>query len=159
MSFTFKCPKMHEMSFWHVKLFLSLSLCFDIIITIYFWNVNPFHAMIGLDVSPMNDVPPHNPEYCPSFHAATRAITQSLQVFLPLSTHLPCHDRITIQADIQSSTPQCTKCPNHIILSRLTTSGTLSTPIESTLRLLSSTDTPQIHLTIYLFIYLFVCQT
>ena len=75
------------------------------------------------------------------------SFTQSLQVFLPLSTHLT-PATTTLQADIQSSTPQCSKCPNHIILPRLTTSATLSTPID----LLSSNEIPQIHLTIYLFL-------
>jgi len=146
------------MSFLHFKFVLFLSLCFDIIITIYLWNVNLFHAMIELDVSPMNDVPPHNPEYFPfmlqpeQLHVIFHTISTSLPA--PVPTSHPCHHRITTQADIQSSTPQCSKYPNHIILPRLTTSATLSTPIESTLRLLSSNDTPQIHLTIYLFIYL-----
>ena len=111
--------------------------------------------MIGLDVSPMNDVPPHNPEYCPSMlkpeqlHVIFHTISTSLPA--PVRTSHPCLHHITIQVDIQSFTPQCSKYPNPIILPRLTTSASLSTPIESTLRLLSSNDTPQIHLTIYSF--------
>ena len=127
------------MSFWHLKCFLLLSLCFDITITIYFLNANLFHAMIELDVSPMNDVPPHNPEYCPfmlqpeQLHVIFHTISTSLPV--PVHTSHPCHHHITIQVDIQSFTPQCSKCPNPIILPRLTTSATLSTPLVFPLRL------------------------
>ena len=151
-----KCLKM---SFWHLKFFLLiLSLCFDIIIiiTIYLWNVNLFHAMIGLDVSPMNEI---LYTFLKVYFSFMRQPEQSQVIFHTISTSLPapvhtfhpCHHHITIQADIQLSTPQCSKCPNHIILPRLTTLATLWTPIESTLRLLSSNDTPHIHLTIYLF--------
>ena len=91
-------------------------------------------------------------------HAATRTITRYLSHNLYKSScpcpHISPHYYATTTllykptSKFQSSTPQCSKCPNHIILPRLTTSATLSTPIESSLRLLSSNDTPQIHLTI-----------
>ena len=48
-------------------------------------------------------------------------------------------------------TPLRSRCPNHLNLPRLTTSATLSTPrrlYKSTLRFLSFSDTPHIHLTI-----------
>ena len=95
-----------------------------------------------------------------SFHAATQAITRYLSHNLYKSScpcpHIsplpPPHYYYTSRhPNSNLSTPQCSKCPNHIILPRLTTSATLSTPIESTLRLLSSSDTPHIHLTIYSF--------
>ena len=95
-----------------------------------------------------------------SFHAATQAITRYLSHNLYKSScpcpHIsplpPPHYYYTNRhPNSNLSIPQCSKCPNHIILPRLTTSATLSTPIESTLRLLSSSDTPHIHLTIYSF--------
>ena len=94
-----------------------------------------------------------------SFHAATRAITCYLS-HSPYKSSCPCphisplpppHYYTSWHPIIHTSMLQISKPHNS---ARLTTSATLSTPIESTLRLLSSNDTPQIHLTIYLFIYL-----
>ena len=82
------------------------------------------------------------------------AVTQPViaeKVFLPLSTHLAPATTTFLQADTQSSLFLCSTCPNHFNLSCLTTSATLSTPkrlYKSTLRFLSFSDTPHIHLTI-----------
>ena len=37
----------------------------QVIIIIYFENINFFHAQLGLDVSPDNKASPHIPEHCP----------------------------------------------------------------------------------------------
>ena len=77
--------------------------------------------------------------------------THSFQVFLFLPLHLAPATSTFLQADIQSSTLIHSRCPNHLNLPRLTTSATLCTPrrlYKSTLRFLSFSDTPHIHLTI-----------
>ena len=123
------------MSFLHFKFVLLLSLCFDIIITIYFWNVNLFHAMIGLDVSPpmndMNDVPPHNPEYCPFMLQPEQlhVIFHTIPISLPAPVHTSPPATTALLYKPTSNHPHL-NAPNaqtNIILSCLTTSGTLNT--------------------------------
>ena len=79
------------------------------------------------------------------------SLTHSLQVFLPLPAHLTPATTTFLQADTQSSPLLRSTCPNHLNLPRLTTSATLWTLkrlYKSTLRFLSFSDTPHIHLTI-----------
>ena len=79
------------------------------------------------------------------------SFTHSYQVFLPLPAHLTPATTTFLQADTQSSPLLHSTCPNHLNLARLTTSSTLCTPkrlYKSTLRFLSFSDTPHIHLTI-----------
>ena len=79
------------------------------------------------------------------------SFTHSYQVFLPLPAHLTPATTTFLQADTQLSSLVLSTCPNHLNLPRLTTSSTLCTPkrlYKSTLRLLSVSNTPHIHLTI-----------
>ena len=121
-----------------------------IIITIYFENVHFFHAQLGSDVFPdmrllhisLNTT---NSECEPS--SSISSFTHSLQVFLPLPAHLTPATTTFLQADAQSSPFLRSTCPNHLNLPRLTTS-TPKRLYKSTLRFLSFSDTPHIHLTI-----------
>ena len=73
------------------------------------------------------------------------------QVFLPPPLHFTPATTTFLQADTQSSPLLRSTCPNHLNQPRLTTSATFWTPnklYKSTLRFLSFSDTPHIHLTV-----------
>ena len=110
------------------------------------------HAQLGSDVFP--DMRPLHislntaHSLCkPSFFISS--FTHSYQVFLPLPAPLLPATTTFLQADTQSSSLLRSTCPNHLNLPRLTTSSTLFTSkrlYKSTLRFLSLSDTPHIHL-------------
>ena len=82
------------------------------------------------------------------------SLTHCSHVFLLLPRPLAPSTTNPLQADTQSSTLLCSRCPNHLILPPLTTSATQLIPRrmhKSSLRLLSFKDTPLIHLTIILY--------
>ena len=60
------------------------------------------------------------------------SFTHSLQVFLPLPTHLTPATTTFLQADTQSSPLLRSTCPNHLNLPRFTTSATLWIPKDCT---------------------------
>ena len=80
------------------------------------------------------------------------SFTHSLKSSCPYPpAHLNPATSTFLQADTQSSPLLRSTCPNHLNLPRLTTSATLWTLkrlYKSTLRFLSFSDTPHIHLTI-----------
>ena len=83
--------------------------------------------------------------------SSVSSFKHSLQVFLPLPTHLTPATSTFLQADTQSSTLLSFRCPNHHNLPNLTTSGTLWIPkrlYTFTLHYLSFNEIPHIHLTI-----------
>ena len=100
------------------------------------------------------EVSPHIPEHYP-FRVQTQLIHIILHTFSPKSScpypaHLTPATTTFLQADTQSSPLLRSTCPNHLNLPRLTTSATLWTLkklYKSTLRFLSFSDTPHIHLT------------
>ena len=135
-----------------------------IIIIIYFKNVHFFHAQLELDIFPdmrllhISLITTHS-ECKPC--SSISSFTHSLQVFLPLPAHLTSATNTFLQADTQSSPLLRSTCPNHLNLQCLTTSATLSTPkrlYKSTLRFLSFSDTPHIHLTIIRSILVFTLK-
>ena len=95
-----------------------------IIIIIYFYNIHFFHAQLGSDVFPdmrslhisLNTT---HSECKPS--SSISSSTHSLQVFLPLPTHLTPATTTFLQAGTQSSPLLRSTCPNHLNLPRLTT--------------------------------------
>ena len=105
--------------------------------------------------SSRNEAPPHIPEHCP-FRVQTKRLHIILHTLIPslppsTRTSHPCHTTTFLQADTQSPSFLRSTCPNHLNLPRLTTSSTLCAPkrlYKSTLRFLSFSDTPHIHLII-----------
>ena len=107
--------------------------------------------------SSRNEAPPHIPEHCP-FRVQTKHLHIILHTFIPslppsTRTSRPCHHHISHFALPPPIIPPLLRstCPNHLNLSRLTTSSTLCTTkslYKSTLCFLSFSDTPHIHLTI-----------
>ena len=95
-----------------------------------------------------------NSEHWP-FRVQTKRLHIIFHTFIPslppsTRTSHSCHQHISTGR--HPIIPHfCSTCPNHLNLPRLTTSSTLCTPkrlYKSTLRFLSFSDTPHIHLTI-----------
>ena len=79
------------------------------------------------------------------------SLTHCSHVFLLLPQPLVSSTTNPLQAETQSSSLLCSRCPNHLNLPRLTTSATQLIPRrmhKSSLRFLSFKDIPHIHLTI-----------
>ena len=90
----------------------------SIIIIIYFENVYFLHAKLGLDVCP-REVSTH-PWKVNTAHSGCKpspsmsSYTHSLQVSLFLPLYLPPATSTYLQADTQSSTHLCSRCPSHL---------------------------------------------
>src|ERR1043165_1583621 len=96
--------------------------------------------------------------FSPSF--VMSSLTHSLHIFLPLPLFLSPTTSMYVHANTQSSLLLCSACPNHLSLTRLTTSVTLSMPkypINSSLDFLFFNVTPHIHCTIILSVLSSLC--
>ena len=140
----------HEWRFRN-QVICSKYSSFIIIIIIYFQNVHFFHAQLGSDVFPdmrslhisLNTT---HSECKPS--SSISSSTHFLQVFLPPPAHLTPATTTFLQADISTLTFHMPKPPQSTMPHHLSHALNPKRLYKSTLRFLSFSNTPHIHLTI-----------